>query len=91
MSRLGTLPGRLFSLILSVPQFSKHKTEMKKFFTGLLAAICFATSMASFTGCAPKGGLATDSGNMSIEEFQRLKDEEQKAISQGMQDATKKK
>ncbi len=64
---------------------------MKKMLTVAFAALCMATSLVSIGGCAPKGGLATDSGNMSMEEFQRLKDEEQKAISQGMQDATKKK
>ncbi len=64
---------------------------MQNLYTSVLAILCLFTSISIIAGCAPKGGLATDSGNMSMEEFQRLKDEEQKAISQGMQDATKKK
>ena len=65
---------------------------MKKIFTGVLATVCFAVSMGSFSpGVLKKAAWPLTSGTMSVEDFQKLKAEEEKAISQGMQDATKKK
>lgn len=60
--------------------------------TRFFAAFVLMASVASFAGCGGhSGGLATDSGTMTMEEFERLKAEEQKAIEEGMSGEMKKK
>lgn len=58
---------------------------MKRYVVRFAAAFLLVTSTFVFTGCGGSGGgLATDSGTMTMEEFERLKAEEQQAISDSM-------
>lgn len=56
-------------------------------------SLSLSLSLMSFcVGCGKnQGGLSSDSGTMTMEEFQQAKADEQKAISEGMQSTVKKK
>lgn len=61
-------------------------TRLKTLASFFGASLLFFT-LTSLSGCGkPAGGLATDSGEMTLEEFQQLQEKEQAEISEAMQE-----
>ncbi|MGV3485501.1 MAG: hypothetical protein ACO1RT_13880 [Planctomycetaceae bacterium] len=61
-------------------------------FNVLLATFLVASVVMTFSGCGQSGnGLATEQGSMTMEEYQKIKEAEDKAIAEGMQSEVGKK
>jgi len=58
----------------------------------LLAALFVASAAMTFSGCGKASNqLATEQGTMTMEEFLKVKEAEEKAIAEGMQSELNKK